>query len=124
MNKTFLNEPNYWRGALTTVICLMFLLVGLAGCTTGESSAPKPVEDQIVKGKTTEAELLEILGKPSFYVKDEQSEDQQNGKYWVYISWRGNRKWDYDKETVQKVLVRNGIVVDYTSLTTQVPKRK
>jgi hypothetical protein len=122
MNMTLFNDPNYLRGALITVTYLMFLLVGLSGCTTGESSAPKLVEGKIVKGKTTEAELLEILGKPSFYAKAEQSEGRVNGKYWVYVSWRGNRKWDWDNRTVRKVLVRDGVVVDYTSSTTRVPK--
>jgi tetratricopeptide (TPR) repeat protein len=72
------------------------------------------MEELIVEGKTTVAELEQILGKPSFYVTPEPPE---TGKYWVFISWRGRIDSPNKFKTTRKALVRHGIVVKYSSKT-------
>jgi hypothetical protein len=90
------------------------ILLCLAGCSTGKNVSSKPIDELIVEGKTTEAELKQIIGNPSFYVTPEPPEA---GKYWVYISWRGRVGSPIKYKTIRKILVQDGIVVKYSSTT-------
>jgi hypothetical protein len=96
------------------ITLIVVILICLTGCSTEKTVAPKPMDELIVEGKTTAAELEQILGKPSFYVTPEPPE---TGKYWAYINWKGRVGSPKKYKTTHKVLVRDGIAVKYSSAT-------
>ena len=90
------------------------ILIGLVGCATGKIVDIKPTDELIVEGQTTKAELVQILGKPSFFVTPEPPE---TGTFWVYISWITRTDESIKYRTTRKALVQDGIVVKYSSTT-------
>lgn len=100
---------------LTVVVIIA--LIGIAACTTATMIDTKPVDTRpvdelIIEGQTTEGELSQILGEPSFYVTPELP---QTGKIWHYVSWI--TKSDSKIKTIRKALVQDGIVIEYSYTT-------
>ena len=96
------------------ITLIVVILICLTGCTTGKTISPKPPDELIVEGKTTAAELEQILGKPSFYLTPKPPE---TGKYWVYINWKGRVGSPKKYKTTRRILVQDGIAVKYSSTT-------
>lgn len=93
---------------------IFIVAICLTACTTSTLIDTKPVDTKsvdelIIEGQTTETELMNILGQPSFYGIPDLP---KTGKIWVYVSWI--TKSDSQIKTVREALVQDGVVVEYS----------
>lgn len=108
-----------------SIITALFAVNGLSGCATGGYSVGKDFNSsavsQIVKGKTTKDDVVRMFGEP--FSKTVASENEEK---WMYIHDAGTVKAQSyvftttaqvtsQKKTLD-ILLRNGIVINYTYL--------
>ena len=107
------------------LIALLLVATSLSGCATGGYSIGRDFNSaavsQIVKGKTTKDDVVRMFGEP--FSKQVASENEEK---WMYVYDAGVVKaQSYVFTTVAQVtgqkktldiLLRNGIVINYTYL--------
>jgi hypothetical protein len=107
--------------ALTAILVSIFFV--LVGCATSSYSTGKDFDsslvNQIVKAKTTKADLLQMFGQP--FSKTVISENEEK---WIYMYSSGTVKAQSyvltmkvestGQQKMLDILLRDGIVVNYT----------
>ena len=74
------------------IVLVLIIIVGLSGCVTTTQSVQKSnltagmAKTKIVKGQTTQNDILEVFGAPNIVTKNKS----------------GNEVWTYDKVSVEK----------------------
>ena len=106
---------------LTTILLSIFVV--LSGCATSSYSTGRDFNsssvNQIIKGETTRADLLQMLGQP--FSKTVMSENEEK---WIYMYSSGTAKAQSyvftmkvestGRQKMLDILLRDGIVTNYT----------
>ena len=106
---------------LTAILLSIFFV--LSGCATSSYSTGRDFDsslvNQIVKGETTRADLLQMLGQP--FSKTVMSENEEK---WIYMYSSGTAKAQSyvftmkvestGRQKMLDILLRDGIVTNYT----------
>jgi outer membrane protein assembly factor BamE (lipoprotein component of BamABCDE complex) len=106
---------------LTAILLSIFFV--LSGCATSSYSTGRDFDsssvNQIIKGETTRADLLQMLGQP--FSKTVMSENEEK---WIYMYSSGTAKAQSyvftmkvestGRQKMLDILLRDGIVTNYT----------
>ena len=106
---------------LTAILLSIFFV--LSGCATSSYSTGRDFDsssvNQIIKGETTRADLLQMLGQP--FSKTVMSENEEK---WIYMYYSGTAKAQSyvftmkvestSRQKMLDILLRDGIVTNYT----------
>lgn len=107
----------------TPTAILLSIFVVLSGCATSSYSTGRDLDsssvNQIIKGETTKADLLQMLGQP--FSKTVISENEEK---WIYMYSSGTAKAQSyfftmkvestGQQKMLDILLRDGIVTNYT----------
>ncbi|MCK4828373.1 hypothetical protein KA005_72255 [bacterium] len=107
----------------TLTAILLSIFVVLSGCATSSYSTGRDFDsssvNQIIKGETTRADLLQMLGRP--FSKTVMSENEEK---WIYMYSSGTAKAQSyfftmkvestGRQKMLDILLRDGIVTNYT----------
>jgi|LGVF01.1.fsa_nt_gb outer membrane protein assembly factor BamE (lipoprotein component of BamABCDE complex) len=107
----------------TLTAILLSIFVVLSGCATSSYSTGRDFDsssvNQIIKGETTKADLLQMLGQP--FSKTVISENEEK---WIYMYSSGTAKAQSyfftmkvestGQQKMLDILLRDGIVTNYT----------
>lgn len=127
------------RGGIETVLLIANLMVLMSGCSSyrygaGEENVQKSnltfgvVKSKIIKGETTQAEILEIFGSPNMVTKNKADNEVWNYNRMSTVSKGGQTLFFFgERASVSKVsqsfdliitFNQNDIVEDYSVIST------